>query len=884
MEAAAFSLNGVSFTYPTATAPAIDIHALSFEAGSFNVICGASGSGKSTLLRTLKPTLTPHGKLTGEVLFFGESTNSLTPRDDAVNIGFVMQSPEDQVVCDKVWHELAFGLESIGRDSEYIRRRVAEMAAFFGIENWFYKNVSELSGGQKQLLSLASVMVMDPKVLLLDEPTSRLDPIAAEELLSAVARINRELGTTVIMTEHRLEEALPLATSMVVMDHGRAAAAGTVADVAGELRASGHEIFAAMPAAMRIWAGLDADGACPMSVSEGAAMIDRFAAASPPLPVPRKPRPTGETAIEAKGVFFRYEEGGPDILRGFDFTLRRGEISALLGGNGAGKTTALRVLAGLRRPTRGEVTTAAKISYLPQEPQILFVKKTVREELAYTLAGAGVPASEREARIIRMAHTCGITELLDSHPFDLSGGELQRAATAKVLLLSPDVLLLDEPTKGLDAAFKRDFGVLLRSLAAAGMAILIVSHDVEFCAEFADTCSLFFDGSVASSGSAAEFFSGNSFYTTAAARMARRSVPGAVTVCAVLAAFGCAYDDSTTEVSAADLPSADAVAAEKQKNRLPLWRRIVAAISITLALGIFVYIAGISDLTKLITSGGISAAAAGQLWLTSALIALLIIAVMSLGRRSKEPEFTEVPKELRHLSRRTVAAAVMILAAIPVTLFFGIYYLGDRSYGAISIAVLLECMLPFFLVFEGRRPMARELVVIAVLCAIGVAGRAVFFMLPQFKPVMAIVIISGVAFGGETGFMVGAVTMLVSNLLAGQGPWTPWQMFAMGIIGFIAGVLFRYGILRRTRGSLAIFGALAAIVVYGGIMNPASVLIWSPASISWKTVLASYVSGLPMDLIHAAATVFFLLAAAEPMLEKLDRIKLKYGLVEPHMN
>lgn len=366
--------------------------------------------------------------------------------------------------------------------------------------------------------------------------------------------------------------------------------------------------------------------------------------------------------------------------------------------------------------------------------------------------------------------------------------------------------------------------------------------------------------------------------------MARRSVPGAVTVGAVLAAFGCAFDDSTAEVSAADLPADDAVAAEKQKNRLPLWRRIVAAISVALALGIFVYIAGISDLTKLITSGGISAAAAGQLWLTAALIALLIIAVISLGRRSKEPEFTEVPKELRHLSRRTVAAAVMILAAIPVTLFFGIYYLGDRSYGAISIAVLLECMLPFFLVFEGRRPMARELVVIAVLCAIGVAGRAVFFMLPQFKPVMAIVIISGVAFGGETGFMVGAVTMLVSNLLAGQGPWTPWQMFAMGIIGFIAGVLFRYGILRQTRGSLAIFGALAAIVIYGGIMNPASVLIWSPASISWKTVLASYVSGLPMDLIHAAATVFFLIAAAESMLEKLDRIKLKYGLVEPHMN
>lgn len=187
---------------------------------------------------------------------------------------------------------------------------------------------------------------------------------------------------------------------------------------------------------------------------------------------------------------------------------------------------------------------------------------------------------------------------------------------------------------------------------------------------------------------------------------------------------------------------------------------------------------------------------------------------------------------------------------------------------------------PVFLVFEGRRPQARELVVIAVLCAISVAGRAAFFMLPQFKPVMAMTIISGVALGGESGFLVGALSMLVSNMLFSQGVWTPWQMFCMGIIGFLAGVLFRKGLLRRTRGSLCTFGAFCAIVIYGGIMNPASVLMWAGAeTLTWKTLLTYYVTGFPVDCVHAAATVFFLWIAAEPMLEKLDRIKEKYGLL-----
>ena len=232
------------------------------------------------------------------------------------------------------------------------------------------------------------------------------------------------------------------------------------------------------------------------------------------------------------------------------------------------------------------------------------------------------------------------------------------------------------------------------------------------------------------------------------------------------------------------------------------------------------------------------------------------------------------------LGKRTVVASVAILLFIPLTIFAGIFYLDDRQYNLIALLVLFECMMPFVLIFEGRKPKARELVTIAVLCAIGIAGRSLFFMLPQFKPVLALTIIAGVAFGGETGFLVGAVTMLTSNMLFSQGPWTPWQMFSMGIIGFLAGVLFKKGLLRRSRGSLAIFGAFSAVIIYGGIMNPAAAFMVSAQSINLQTLIAYYITGLPMDLVHGFGTALFIMLAAEPMLEKMDRIKVKYGLVE----
>ena len=440
--------------------------------------------------------------------------------------------------------------------------------------------------------------------------------------------------------------------------------------------------------------------------------------------------------------------------------------------------------------------------------------------------------------------------------------------------------MLDEPTKGFDAEFKVTFALILRRLVAAGTTILMVSHDMPFCAEYAHKCGLFFDGNIVAEGTPREFFSGNSFYTTPANRMARHLIPQAVTVADIIGCCGGEVPAEPEIPEAAPLPAVKETAVNFKPTPLPLWRKLLAGISLIVSLLVFFYSTSITDLSALINQSGISSSGEQQLMLYFVLIAALGVFIASIGRRSAPSAMLQTSAKQRKLSKRTLVATVLILLCIPLTIFAGVMYLGNTHYNVTALLVLIECMVPFFLVFESRKPKARELVTIAVLCAIGVAGRSAFFMLPQFKPVLALVIIAGVAFGGETGFLVGAVTMLTSNILFSQGPWTPWQMFSMGIIGFLAGILFRKGLLRRSRGSLATFGAFAAVIIYGGIMNPASAIMYSSASLNWEVILAYYVSGLPMDLIHAAATVVFLLIAAEPMLEKLDRIKVKYGLVE----
>ncbi|HWR56180.1 MAG TPA: ECF transporter S component [Negativicutes bacterium] len=875
-----FAIRNLNFFYPEQTVKAIDRLTLTVKRGEFLVLCGPSGCGKTTLLRQLKTVLAPHGVRTGEILFEGTPLYELDQREQSSRIGFVMQNPDNQIVTDKVWHELAFGLESLGYDTPAIRRRVAEMASFFGIQTWFYQNVTQLSGGQKQLLNLASIMAMQPSVLILDEPTSQLDPIAAADFLATLGRINRELGTTVILTEHRLEEAFPLATAVAVMDKGQLLCTGTPGAVGAVLKNTGHAMFLAMPTAMRVWAAVENDAPCPVTVREGRDWLAAFAKAKAleALPAAAKYAGPHETALSAGNLWFKYEKELPDVVKGLSLTVQKGELLALLGGNGTGKTTSLKLLAGLLRPYRGEARVKGGVGVLPQNPQTLFVKQTVREDLFEILRGKRIPREIQEAKAARVVALCRLEGLLDRHPYDLSGGEQQRAALAKVLLLDPEILLMDEPTKGLDAEFKQVFAEILQVLLRQGVAILMVSHDIEFCAKHAHRCALFFDGSIVTEDAPRAFFSGNSFYTTAANRMARSLLPQAVTPEDVISACGGALPPSPALPENIP-PVPEENSADGKPEKLPWWRKLAAFASGLAAVAIFIHAIGVTDLTGFVDGEGMTTLAGSQIWLYAAFVAALFVFALAVGRRAKPPVMVQTPREKRKLTKRTALAAALILLLAPLTLFVGIYYLGGKKYYFISLIVLLECMLPFFLIFEGRKPQARELVIIAVLCAVAVAGRAAFFMLPQFKPVIAIAIIAGVAFGGETGFLVGAVTMLASNVMFSQGPWTPWQMFATGIIGFLAGVLFRKGLLRRARASLCVFGVLTTIVVYGGIMNFASAIMWS-GTLNGKIILTYYISGFPMDCIYAAATFLFLWFAAEPMLEKLDRIKVKYGLIE----
>lgn len=879
---ALFEISHLTFTYPGQDAPALSDLSLELKPGEFTALIGPSGCGKSTFLRQLKTVLTPHGERSGEILFDRQALGAISARTQAARIGFVQQSSENQLVTDKVWHELAFGLESLGLKTPEIRTRVAETASFFGIQNWFYKDISELSGGQKQLLNLACVMAMQPDILILDEPTAQLDPIAAADFLAAVGKINRELGTTVIMTEHRLEDVFPLTTRVLVLDGGKLISDGTLAQTGTFLKESGHSMFLSMPTPMRVWTATKNPLPCPLSVCDGRAWLSDFAQthALGPLPPEKAASEASRApAVALSDVWFRYGKNAPDVVKGLSLKAHFGEFLCILGGNGTGKTTALSLISGQNRPYRGKIARFSdSVAALPQNPQLLFLKSSVLDELMEMLAGQKLPLTEKQRQALEIARLCRIESLLYRHPYDLSGGEMQRAALAKVLLLHPKILLLDEPTKGLDAEFKRVFAGIIKKLTENGVCVIMVSHDIAFCAEYADRCALFFDGSIVSENTPRAFFGGNSFYTTAASRMARTLLPGAVTAGDVICACG-----GRPEPPLDDGGGTDSVSPERPEKAvppgvgaLPLWRKILALISGSAALGAFVYALRTVDVKEILTSGALSGYTGAYKAVYAVLLASLFIFALSISRKAEKAPAKALKQPL---PKRTLAALIMILLAVPLTVFAGIFWLDDRKYYFISLLVILESTLPFALIFESRRPQARELVVIAVLCALGIAGRAAFFALPGFKPVMAIVIISGVAFGGEAGFLVGAVTMFASNMLFGQGPWTPWQMFAMGISGFLAGGLFSKGRLSRDRLSLCVFGALATLLIYGGMMNPAAMLMSQPAP-TLGLLLTAYAVGFPVDLVHAAATFTFLWFFSRPLLEKLDRIRIKYGLTE----
>ena len=862
-------IKNLIFSYPNSEKTALNDINLTINQGEFVTICGKSGCGKSTLLRHLKPILTPHGKTSGEIYFYGKSIYDLSDREQAENIGFVMQNPDNQIVTDKVWHELVFGLESLGINSAEIRSKAAEMASFFGIQNWFYENVANLSGGQKQILNLASVMIMNPTLLLLDEPSSQLDPIAAHDFFTMLERINTELGVTIILSEHNLSEVFPLSDKVAVMENGKITDENTPYKIGEELKQ--NSMFAALPTPTKIYYSLgNNSGNCPITIRDGHKWLEKQQINEHFEFKAEKNRINTKPILELKDVWFRYEKNSDDILKGLSFKVHENEFYAIVGGNGVGKSTALSVISKINKPYRGKVfiNDDTKVAVMPQNPQSLFLKKSVLEELYDAVFD--VEKEKRKNEIEYVIKLCELDNLLENHPYDLSGGEQQRVALAKMFLRKPDLLVLDEPTKGLDACFKRKLATILKSLQKNGMTVLMVTHDIEFCAEYADICAMFFDGKIVSEAPPRKFFAENNFYTTSAKRMADGIIENAVLDKDIIRALGGEAEDLTETNDELNyiLPKKTVIKqGKKEYKKLNVHNVVLGIVFVILFVMTQCLFCGRYDNWKNYVAQTISI-----LFIATAMFNLI-------PRKKLGKELIQNEKSKRKILKRTKIATLLILFLIPLTIFIGIYYLGDKKYYFISLLIILETMIPFGFAFENRKPKARELVIISALCAIGVAGRTAFFMLPQFKPVAAIVIISGVAFGGETGFLVGAITAFVSNFFFGQGPWTPWQMFSFGIIGFLAGIMFQKGILRKTKTDMCVFGFLATFVIYGGIMNPASVIMWQ-SNININMVLSSYVMGMPFDFIHAVSTVFFLFLTAEPMLEKLERIKIKYGLIE----
>lgn len=526
-----FEAKNLSFCYATADSACLCEQSFQIEKGEFVLLFGKTGCGKSTLLKQWKPSIRPEGKRTGTLLFDGKSIDALDQREEASFIGYVSQNPDNQIVTDKVWHELAFTLENLGVETEVIRKRVAEIAVFFGMTNWFHKSIEELSGGQKQILNLASVMITRPKLLLLDEPTSQLDPVATVNFVNLLVKIHEEIGTTILMAEHRLEEVYAKVNRCMVMENGKLICFDSVERTAQYLHEKEKEEFALLPLQARLPIMLKKDyhirtiGQAKHFLetnAQGVEVCQRTCGDSGHW------KNKKESAIcSIKNVWFRYEREGNDILRDFSLDIMENDIFALVGANGQGKSTFLKVLTGILKPYRGSISyegqkikrghSPVNVALLPQNPQTLFLKNTVEEDLKSV-------SSEIQSLVDKL----GIGDLMAQHPYDLSGGQQQMVALAKVLLTKPKLLLLDEPTKGVDQIKKKQLGKLLHELQSEGMTIILVSHDVDFCATYADTVGMMFDGIITSIGNRKTFFMEQYFYTTTCLKICREVYKGMI--------------------------------------------------------------------------------------------------------------------------------------------------------------------------------------------------------------------------------------------------------------------------------------------------------------------------------------------------------------------
>lgn len=940
-------LKKLSFRYSGEDKEVLSDIDLAIEEGGFYVICGASGSGKSTLLRQLKTSLQPVGQRSGRILYYGRDLEEVSQYTQSAKIGFVFQNPDTQIVTDKVWHELAFGLESIGMPQDMIRVRVAEMASYFGIQNWFYQSTDTLSGGQKQLLNLASVMVMHPKVLLLDEPVSQLDPIAAADFMATIHKLHAEFGITVIMAEHSLEEVAAYVDEVIFMKEGRLIAKGKMEELGNILETHDPSMEEILTVPMQIARGYEklqkkkedtaftTNDRIPYTVALGQKwMAQRFPLAkqeeikgfpftkqeetekfafakqeeaqrflgakqeeagrftsvkqkekkSLPAKDPKKQN-RGKRSFDGKKIPFaiqctelcyHYPQADVDVVDHLSLFVEEGAIFALMGGNGSGKTTTLHLLGGLLKPQKGTIEffgrSLAKykekelrngiLGVLPQDPTTLFVRKTVEEDLYEVLEEQnqiktffGETRQEIWQNVIALL---GIEDLLKKHPYDLSGGEQQKAALAKVLLRQPAILLLDEPTKGLDAGSKKRLGELLVGLSQKKVTILMVSHDIEFCAKYATKTGLFFDGNIASMQDTKEFFVENHFYTTAANRMCRNYFPDVVTVQDAIRVCTDTDIEDCNEFVLKEVEQEKAVQEKNNQNKAEQDHAWMSCQAEGTAIG---KISG----NKNEISGKASVQNSDSDAVTE--------------KTTTERIATERENSKHSVNTKQILSVVLTeLIGIPLCIAIGFFFFGDRKYLFISMMTAVLSCIPFWTSLSGGKYSAKKVVLIAVLVAIATAGRSVFFMFPGIKPMAAVVIVTGISLGAEAGFLTGSLTMLLSNMLFGQGPWTPWQMFSMGLIGLLAGLLATAGKERmEKRSSLCLFGLISPLVIYGGIMNFASLLMMS-YTINKESIIAIYLSGIPMDLLHAVSTVVFLAVGGKPMLEKIERVKKKHGI------
>ena len=544
----------VSFRYPGQSANAITDISFEIKKGEFVLLCGESGCGKTTLLRHTKKNQIPTGHGSGKMYFDGKDIEMLDDRESASFIGYVGQSPDGQIVTDRVWHELAFGLESLGYGREDMRRRIAEMSEYLGISSWYEKKTDELSGGQKQILNLASVMVMHPKVLILDEPTSQLDPVSSDRFLQNIVKLNRDFGVTILICEQRVHEVIAKADRVMLMKDTKLIGFDKVHKIAGQMKESASKVYEALPGYMKLWLEYGNEGSLPLTIRDAKLWIDSIKNRFVVETDVKNPAFEGNTLkgvhkrisennkkdilLSIRNLSFSYDKN--KILKDFSIDISGGNIYAIMGGNGSGKTTALKILAGIYKANNGKIKRKKdlRVVYLTQNPQTIFTEINVYDELKevfvshkdffkneYTkYKNSGRKDAENyecfiDTKIKEMLEKMELSDLSLRHPFDISVGQQQRLAIAKVLLLKPDILLLDEPTKGLDGEFKKKLAGILKRMTINGIAVVLVSHDIDFCSENADVCGLLFDGEMAGMQSVDDFFSNNYFYTTDICRM-----------------------------------------------------------------------------------------------------------------------------------------------------------------------------------------------------------------------------------------------------------------------------------------------------------------------------------------------------------------------------